>query len=479
MKDDAELKKELEVLKTKLEEFEARESEQNAFIETLKDREDMFRQLIDQARHGMWIEDLIEPNILYVNEACARIFDVARERLAKDVASWRETIHPDDYERIIEKTQAALNDPDWEVTEDSYRVIRSTGEIAWIRDVTVPIRNHDGKVVRSAGIIEDYTDRKRAQDEIRIWALKIENLVEIARRMTSLTSWNTVFQLTLDAVDRLLGLKHSEIGLLSENSYASQLFSTDIKNRYKTYFEITPEESKGLHKERIVHVEALEGDNGDTVVHRLRMPVGARGLFQTISLEKSAFDAGSLRIIELLLRHTWEALKRIELQDTLRQQALHDPLTGVYNRYHLNQMLRKEKKRTERFKRCIAFLMIDIDRFKEINDHYGHLTGDRVLKAVADIIQGSLRESDIVVRFGGDEFLIILPETNGEVAIVQNRILERIQTDKHLETLLSFKLTVSIGQSHWEPGGSESVEDALVRADHRMYQDKSNPKKKK
>jgi diguanylate cyclase (GGDEF)-like protein len=100
----------------------------------------------------------------------------------------------------------------------------------------------------------------------------------------------------------------------------------------------------------------------------------------------------------------------------LKHQAVTDDLTGLYNRRHILSELEKELERASRYKHPFSGMMIDIDHFKDINDRYGHLTGDRLLREVASVLAMSIRKIDIVGRYGGDEFLVLLPEAGTEAA---------------------------------------------------------------
>ncbi|TFH06782.1 MAG: diguanylate cyclase, partial [Candidatus Atribacteria bacterium] len=105
----------------------------------------------------------------------------------------------------------------------------------------------------------------------------------------------------------------------------------------------------------------------------------------------------------------------------LNHMARHDPLTGVFNRYALAEVLEQEASRALRYRRPIGVLMIDVNRFKEVNDRFGHATGDKVLQHVAGVLTSTVRDTDYVVRYGGDEFLILLLEANGETELVRDR----------------------------------------------------------
>lgn len=162
-------------------------------------------------------------------------------------------------------------------------------------------------------------------------------------------------------------------------------------------------------------------------------------------------------------------------EEVLYKEAIKDPLTGVFNRRFMNEFISKEIKRSERYKRKIGFLLVDINDFKEINDTYGHVVGDKVLKEVADFLQSSVRQSDVVVRYGGDEFLIILTELEGDPEMVRDRIKKNFGKKTFKD--LSFPVSLSIGCSLWDPEQSRQLESILSEADQKMYEDKKRTKR--
>jgi len=163
-----------------------------------------------------------------------------------------------------------------------------------------------------------------------------------------------------------------------------------------------------------------------------------------------------------------------EYERRLSHMARHDPLTGVYNRHALAEILDTEIGRARRYRHPIGILMVDVNRFKEVNDRFGHTVGDQVLCCVAQALCSAVRETDTVVRFGGDEFLILLTETDGEIEIVKERIDTELSLHGQMSFSDEFPITVSIGTAHWDPAAEESIERVLHRADVAMYNQKQN-----
>jgi diguanylate cyclase (GGDEF)-like protein/PAS domain S-box-containing protein len=164
--------------------------------------------------------------------------------------------------------------------------------------------------------------------------------------------------------------------------------------------------------------------------------------------------------------------ERKAYEEKLAYMAHHDSLTGVFNRHHLSAVLEKETARAVRYKHPIGFLMIDVNRFKMINDALGHQTGDTVVQAVAGVLSKAVRSADLVFRYGGDEFLVVLPETNGSAVILKDRILEALAHWNETSDLLDFDVTLSIGVAHWAPDCGRTTDEVLNEADVNMYREK-------
>lgn len=151
-----------------------------------------------------------------------------------------------------------------------------------------------------------------------------------------------------------------------------------------------------------------------------------------------------------------------------------DPLTGIYNRRFINEFLMKEIERCTRLGKVFSVVMCDLDNFKKVNDVHGHLTGDMALKSVADLISSSIRSCDVAGRYGGDEFILILPETPGRGAKV---VIEKLRGQIEKAVILSsagneVRITASFGIAEF-PGNGMSSEDLIIATDSQVYHAKN------
>jgi diguanylate cyclase (GGDEF)-like protein len=172
------------------------------------------------------------------------------------------------------------------------------------------------------------------------------------------------------------------------------------------------------------------------------------------------------------VRRLREQLISSTLQNQLtEQQSITDPLTDIYNRRSMDQIAGQFISQARRRGSPLTFLMIDADNFKQINTRFGHLTGDFVLSEIAAILRGSIRGADAALRYGGDEFVILLADTtlDGSQKVI-SRIKGKLAEWNDANPLDGFRVNVTIGVAEWHDG--ETLDELLDRADQGMYQNK-------
>jgi diguanylate cyclase (GGDEF)-like protein/PAS domain S-box-containing protein len=170
-------------------------------------------------------------------------------------------------------------------------------------------------------------------------------------------------------------------------------------------------------------------------------------------------------------KRTEEEIQRLQAQ--LREMAIHDSLTGLYNRHYLNETLKRELARAAREKYSISFIMIDIDHFKRVNDTYGHKAGDSVLQDLAVQLLNNSRASDILYRYGGEEFLAILPKVKADYAYqIAEKWRKGFLDSPILREFSGAKTTISCGIAAY-PKHATSAANLIVYADQALYQAKA------
>lgn len=180
----------------------------------------------------------------------------------------------------------------------------------------------------------------------------------------------------------------------------------------------------------------------------------------------NAFHVKEKKLIQAIVRDVTE---RKRMQEELRLLSITDPLTGVYNRRYFIQKLKEEIDRAKRTNRSFSLIMLDIDYFKNINDRFGHSTGDFVLKTLTEMLKNSIRRIDIFARWGGEEFVILLPETPKRNAVHVAEKLRHLLSGTNIPGVGT--ITASFGISEYHSG--DKIDSLIQRADDAMYRAKA------
>ncbi len=167
----------------------------------------------------------------------------------------------------------------------------------------------------------------------------------------------------------------------------------------------------------------------------------------------------------------------IILNQKLKKRSITDTLTGLYNRRYMMKKLKEEKNRCERNNRCFSVIISDIDNFKKFNDKYGHDCGDYVLKAITQTMQDSIRKQDILSRWGGEEFLFLLPETDGYGAeVLGEKVRSKIEKTKYKYEDLELSVTMTFGIAEFSC--DIGIDKTIKKADEALMKGKETGKNK-
>ncbi|MBW3660848.1 MAG: sensor domain-containing diguanylate cyclase [Gemmatimonadetes bacterium] len=316
---------------------------------------------------------------------------------------------------------------------------------------------------------------------------RFEALCALAQEMALLEDEREVHRVVLQVARRVLDFSNCAILLIDDQ--ANELVMVAERGY--------PEETRGIrlpvgagkgisawvaeHGERLYVPDIREDDRYVPGVEEARseLAVPIKVLDRTIgvlnveSSEVDGFDEDEMMLLQALASQLAVALELNRARAELDRLSITDPLTGVYNRRFLERLLPSEKERAERFDHPIGLLMFDLDDFKEINDRYGHPRGDDVLVAFARSLTSSVRKIDPVVRFGGDEFLVILLETDEKgtkhaCRRIRDEAVGRLRADPAVDD--EWDLSVSVGVAIRHPG--EDLAQKIREADQAMYEQK-------
>jgi diguanylate cyclase (GGDEF)-like protein len=336
-----------------------------------------------------------------------------------------------------------------------------------------------GSSLLSNKLIHQQVKNEQDQQEERIEqsTQEIELLHRLANMLAACNSITEAQMVVEDILPRILGDVNGVVSLIrsSRNQLLVKLDWGGSWPGSKTY---APEECWALRKGKFhfandkyttlpcSHMSATGIDQ------TLCIPLTAHG--NTIGMmhiylgNTDNLDDNVKKLAFTVAEHLGLALANLNLQEKLREQAISDPLTGLYNRRYYEETINQEIMRAQRHKQEMSILMLDLDHFKRFNDNYGHDVGDQVIKVVTQRIKESIRENDIAIRWGGEEFVIVFNEMDNSYFNKKAEIIRKRIANERIENM---NITVSIGGS--EQQQSESAFDAIKRADMALYHSKN------
>lgn len=371
-------------------------------------------------------------------------------------------VHSDDLENLRETldSSAGTGRP-YQIT---YRMVDPSGE-RWVLEQGCP----DDDRLGFEGYIVDITATKRVEEMVARARRRLEDLHGIAGRLQRSATESEIYRICAEAACSILD---ADCGMVLVKN------GGEVEVAYKTV-------AHGSHCPEDCHTElasvvletgkpfsytSREGHNTGCAFsgNGVCRPLTENSVFLALSRRSDAFTESLVGITDLLLGYAEQSLRRISLQRKLIDQAIHDPLTGAYNRNHFNRLVDLEESRARREGTTLGFIMVDVDSFKAINDTRGHQAGDTVLREVAAVLQRAVRKSDSVIRYGGDEFLLILSRVDSNTEMVEKRIRSMLEKD----VSPGFTVTVSMGHSQWNADMGVTIDEAISRADSMMYSEK-------
>ena len=412
-----------------------------------------FRESVIE-RANVWINVLDpEGRVVLWNKAAEDISGYPREEVMDSDAIW-QWLYPEEENRvrIRERANEILRDEGEVVGYETWITTRNGRErqLSWN---SRSLRNDAGEITGSIAIGQDITDIREAENTLR-WRERqlstiMDNLPGMAYRCRYDEFW-TMLSVSNGCLE-LTGYEPHELVNNSLVSYAKLIDEACNETILRTV------------ESAIGNAEPFSIEYPITRKDGRKIWVWERG--------RGVEGEGELVLEGIIL----DISDRKELEEELSELATRDSLTGVLNRREMTRILEEEIARAKRYDRELALLWIDFDHFKAINDDHGHAAGDAVLKAVSALLAESVRSADSVGRFGGEEFVILLPEMDYREALDTAERLRRLVSDapQSLGNGNTVALTVSIGVSVF-PDHGEGADTLCAAADRAMYQAKAD-----
>jgi len=461
---------------------------------TYVESQQMFRRMVEKGRSGVFMAD-VEGSVFYVNHAFAQLLgygskdDIVGTNLADILFR-----NMDERNGFLKRLNELGVVKDFEVAvkhQDGREIVLSV--------TSNTMENDEGEVIGIEGFVQDVTEKAQFDDEMMTEMHKLEQLLEFSEVVSSIKAFDDLVENVVGRVAKILEAQKCSLMLINEKMNKLEVkgavgaSDTVVKEAKLKLGEpiagVVAGEGKPLLVKNIEYDKKYQRANRPRYFGRSFMIVPIKlgmkvfGVINvadknlTKGLQKGSrlnyeevFDELDLRILCTIAREVSVALDNVKLFEELNALAMTDPLVHIYNYRQFSTSLDYEIKRCRRSKCHLCIAMIDVDDFKSYNDSFGHQEGDALLKTLGRLFEENLREVDVVCRYAGDEFTIILPNTDIAGA--------RQAAEKVLEAVRGFKfkkkVTLSIGIAAYRDDLTQY--QLISHADKALYQAKNKGK---
>ncbi|OOZ74691.1 hypothetical protein BOW50_12385 [Solemya velum gill symbiont] len=403
------------------------------------------RHLVDAQRvgkMGSWEWNVVENKLKWTDEIY-RIFGVDPEEFGASYEAFLSFVHPEDVELVKEAVEQALQHEQPYSIE--HRILLHDGTIKIVHEEANVQFEGKGEPLWMLGTVQDVTEHRQSEERLRLFKSVIEN----TREAVVITDSKNRIVVVNDAYCEITGYERDELigidpGRMRSGTHDKKFYQDmwqSLKQDGSWSGEIWDKRKNGEVYPKWLSISA-EKDSRSEVGHYV-------GIFTDISEIK-------------------------EKEQRLTHLAYFDPLTGAANRLHFMERLKQEVQRAGRLNDWFAVLFVDLDRFKAVNDLYGHDVGDEVLKEAVLRIRSCIREADVLARLGGDEFTLLLTsDVDDEGASIVGEKIVDVLSQPFLIGQKKIEIGASIGISVY-PRDGDSLEKLMLNADRAMYQSKKN-----
>lgn len=455
--------------------------------EALRQREQELAEAQRTARVGHWVSDLFTGRVFW-SDVMYELLGVTPEAIDARFDRFVDVVHPDDRRYLPEADVPGPDEP--EPRSHEYRIIRPDGAVRWVHELVYADRDASGEVVRLHGTLQDVTERREGEEDLKR-RIQLERLVrDISTRFlrAHAGTFDEVVEQTLADIARHAGADRCYLVQVSEDRRTAgtthEWCAEGVPPRIEPLQALVVQDYPWLLEQLTRHepveipsVDALPPDANERRMFEcagsqscLLAPLLVQGELRAVL----GFDvvraprhwpANDRELFQISADILAIALSRLALERRLESHAFEDALTGTANRRYTEDALRREVARAERHGERFALVMFDLDHFKAVNDTHGHEVGDQVLRTTCDRVQGRLRKSDLLGRWGGEEFLVLCPDTlEPGAAQLAEDIRQCLEETNFPE---AGQVTVSLGVADYRVG--EDVKATLKRVDDALY----------
>ena len=431
----------------------------------LEESENRHRRLVDNAPDIIYRWSFAEHRFEYISSAAREIIGYSPEKLMEGEVLLNKVVHPEHLQRVKRHWGRLLRGSGPAVSEQEFMIIDAAGRTRWLREKSLLVRDEMGRTTHLEGIATEITERKLLEQELKRGRQMVESTLQglpaavmVIDRDHKVVHWNR-------AMERLTGVKAAEV-VGSDRQWqpfyleprpvlADLVLEGDTQEVMRRYAGL------GLKRSQLIE-DGLEGEGFFPTLE----PRGRHLYFLAAPIRDR--DGQVVHAVETLV----DLSDKRRLERELRKLSVTDSLTGLYNQRFFYATLKREIEAAQRYGHPLSLLMADIDFFKAYNDCFGHLEGDRALRRLAGILTSCVRAMDLCCRYGGEEFVMLLPHaTMSEALGVAERVRQGVAqasfAPEGAPAGEQTHLTLSLGAATLGPG--EGAESLVRRADGALY----------
>jgi diguanylate cyclase (GGDEF)-like protein/PAS domain S-box-containing protein len=437
----------------------------------LLESEERYRRLLDNAPDMIYRWNIKEHNFEYLSPATEAVTGLTPAQVLDEPDSLWQMVHPKDKDRVLEHWRVQVKGEGPNFFEHEFRLVHRSGQTHWIRERSILIRDDEGQPVAIESLATDITQSKLMEEALRKGQQMVESTLQglpaavmVLDQDHKVVHWNK-------AMERLSGIAAEDV--VGTNNQWKSFYNEPRPVLADLILDMDWNAIKRLYGDKGLKPSPVIGGGLECEDFYVNLNGSDRHLY-FLAAPILDDDGRVVRAVETLVDFT----DKRALEEELRRLSVTDDLTGLYNQRFFYATLAREVEAARRYAAPMALLLIDLDRFKDFNDTYGHLEGDRVLKRFASSLRVAVRATDLACRYGGEEFVVLLPHTDLDEALV---VAERIRLG--VEELEFYpvvpgqgqrkaRITVSVGAAMYSSKGD--MNELVRQADVAMYRAKES-----